>query len=68
MAGPVRPLRCGSPERRSWGLCNVLRVGRWFGKRIRQLRKERGWTQMPRLFTRLFISDLEHEKKELCID
>ena len=42
-----------------------------FGKRIRALRKERGWTQIDlAVHTRLgrvFISDLERGKKEPCL-
>jgi transcriptional regulator with XRE-family HTH domain len=42
-----------------------------FGKRIRALRKERGWTQVDLAvhtgLGRVFISDLERGKKEPCL-
>ena len=42
-----------------------------FGKRIRKLRTERGWTQVDlEVHTglgRVFISDLERGKKEACL-
>ena len=42
-----------------------------FGKRIRALRKERGWTQIDLAVHtgvgRVFISDVERGKKEPCL-
>ena len=42
-----------------------------FGKRLRTLRKRRGWTQVYMAehvgMDRSFISDLENGKKEICI-
>jgi len=42
-----------------------------FGKRIRALRKERGWTQIDLAVHtgvgRVFISDVERGKKEPCV-
>lgn len=42
-----------------------------FGKRIRTLRKKKGWTQVYMAehvgIDRSFISDLENGKKEICI-
>ncbi len=42
-----------------------------FGKRLRQLRKSRGWTQVYMAehvgIDRSFISDLENGKKEICL-
>ena len=42
-----------------------------FGKRIRRLRTERGWTQIDLAvhtgLGRVFISDLERGKKEPCL-
>jgi transcriptional regulator with XRE-family HTH domain len=42
-----------------------------FGKRIRKLRTERGWTQIDLAvhtgLGRVFISDLERGKKEPCL-
>jgi transcriptional regulator with XRE-family HTH domain len=42
-----------------------------FGKRIRALRKERGWTQIDLAvhtgLGRVFLSDLERGKKEPCL-
>jgi transcriptional regulator with XRE-family HTH domain len=42
-----------------------------FGKRLRALRKERGWTQIDLAvhtgLGRVFISDLERGKKEPCL-
>jgi transcriptional regulator with XRE-family HTH domain len=42
-----------------------------FGKRIRKLRTERGWTQIDLAvhsgLGRIFISDLERGKKEPCL-
>jgi transcriptional regulator with XRE-family HTH domain len=42
-----------------------------FGKRVRQLRTERGWTQIDLAvhagLGRVFISDVERGKKEPCL-
>ena len=42
-----------------------------FGKRLRTLRKQQGWTQVYMAehvgIDRSFISDLENGKKEICI-
>jgi transcriptional regulator with XRE-family HTH domain len=42
-----------------------------FGKRIRTLRKERGWTQIDLAvhtgLGRVFISDVERGRKEPCL-
>ena len=42
-----------------------------FGKRIRTLRKQQGWTQVYMAehvgMDRSFISDLENGRKEICI-
>lgn len=42
-----------------------------FGKRLRKLRKSRGWTQVYMAvhvgIDRSFISDLENGKKEICL-
>jgi transcriptional regulator with XRE-family HTH domain len=42
-----------------------------FGKRVRKLRMQRGWTQVDMAvhtgLGRVFISDLERGKKEACI-
>jgi transcriptional regulator with XRE-family HTH domain len=42
-----------------------------FGQRVRQLRTERGWTQIDLAvhtgLGRVFISDLERGKKEPCL-